>query len=80
MLVIIIPIIGALRKDHAKFHAKNNVYCYTETHFNIEENACLQWNATRQDYPSQFGIFKQKWEILEKNGVVGQSVKLMLTN
>ena len=28
MLVIIIPIIGALRKDHAKFHAKNNVYCY----------------------------------------------------
>ena len=39
MLVIIIPIIGALRKDHAKFHAKNNVYCYTETHFNIEENA-----------------------------------------
>ena len=41
-------IIGALRKDHAKFHAKNNVYCYTAIHFNIEENACLQWNATRQ--------------------------------
>ena len=46
--VIIIPITGALRKDHAKFHAKNNDYCYTEIHFNIEENAYLQWNSTRQ--------------------------------
>ena len=47
-LVMIVPIIGALRKDQAWFHAKNNVYLYTETHFNIEENACLLWNATRQ--------------------------------
>ena len=42
--VMIIPIIGASRKDQAWFHAKNNVNLYTETHFNIEENACLLWN------------------------------------